>query len=44
MDNSPYYAYGVSKSDCVLITEKNGAKKAIRIVRQGGHSTLSGFC
>ena len=43
IDNSPYYVYGVSKSDCVLITEKNGAKVAIRIVRQGGHSTLRFF-
>lgn len=43
IDNAPYYIYGVSKGDCILTTEKNGAKVAIKIVRQGGHSTLRVF-
>ena len=43
IDNSPYYIYGVSKGDCILTAEKNGAKVALKIVRQGGHSTLRVF-
>lgn len=40
VDNIPYYIFGVSKGDCVVVEEVEGESIATAIVSRGGHSTL----
>jgi hypothetical protein len=39
LDNSPFYAYGVSFCDIVLAPKVEGVRKFVRVARYQGHST-----
>ncbi|UVM48171.1 DUF4265 domain-containing protein [Pseudomonas sp. B21-015] len=43
IDNTPYYVYGVSKGDRVQVQSDGNERIAIRVVKQGGHSTIRVF-
>lgn len=43
LDNTPYYVYGVSKGDFVEVKTVGNEMFAVRIAKQGGHSTIRVF-
>lgn len=40
LDNTPYYTYGVSKGDSVLVRQDDGELVVTHVIKQGGHSTI----
>lgn len=40
IDNTPYYVHGVSKGDRVQVQLDGEERVAVRVVSQGGHSTI----
>ncbi|WP_238785272.1 DUF4265 domain-containing protein [Pseudomonas sp. R84] len=43
LDNTPYYVYGVSKGDSVQVKSSGNEMIAVRVAKQGGHSTVRVF-
>jgi hypothetical protein len=43
LDNTPYYVYGVSKGDSVQLKSSGDEMIAVRVAKQGGHSTVRVF-
>ncbi|WP_460928806.1 DUF4265 domain-containing protein [Pseudomonas sp. MC6] len=43
LDNTPYYVYGVSKGDSVQVKSSGDEMIAVRVAKQGGHSTVRVF-
>lgn len=43
LDNTPYYVDGVSKGDSVQVKSSGDEMIAVRVAKQGGHSTVRVF-